>query len=88
MYIIRGNFFGYFIASSYSCPFFLAMLIVQVPTPSFIVVTMFLVGVADLFTDPFRYPTLPLLVVVAFCMRYIFWRRVGHSHQILCNADS
>ena len=73
MYIIRGNFFGYFIASGYFCPFILAMLLVQVPTPSTITVVMLLVGDTDLFKDPFRSPTLPLLVVVAFCMRYIFW---------------
>ena len=79
MYIIRGNFFGYSIASSYSCSFFLAMLLVQVPTPSFIVVSMFLIGDANIFIDPFWSPTLPLLVLVAFCMRYIFWQRVGKA---------
>ena len=79
MYIIRGKFFGYFIASSYSCPFFLGMLLVQVPTPSLTAVTMLLLGDADIFTYPFRSPTLPLLVVVAFCIQYIFWRRVGKA---------
>ena len=48
------------------------MLLVQVPTPSFIAVVMFLVGNTDIFADPFWSPTLPLLVVVAFCMRYTF----------------
>ena len=76
MYITRGNFFGYFIASSYLCPFFVAMLLIQVPTPSIVAVVVLLVVNTDIFTDPFRSPTLPLLVVVAFCMRYTFWRRV------------
>ena len=79
MYIMRGNFFGYFIASSYLCPFFVAIHLVQVPTPSIIAVGMLLVGDADIFTDPFRSPTLPLLVVVAFCVQYTFWRRVGKA---------
>ena len=79
MYIIRGNFFGYFIASSYSCPFFLAMLLIQVPTPSFVAVNMLLVGDTYLLTDPFWSPTLTLLVVVAFSMWYIFWRCVGNA---------
>ena len=75
----KGQLFGYFIASSYSCPFLLAIFLVQVPTPSFVAVCVFLVGDADLFTGPFRYPTLPLPVVVAFFMRYIFWQRVGKA---------
>ena len=73
MYIIRGNFFGYFIASSYFCPFFVALLLVQVPTPSFVAVAMLLVCDPNFLADPFRSPTLPLLVVIAFCMRYVFW---------------
>ena len=72
MYIIRGNLFSYFIASSYSCLFFLALLLVQFPTPLFVAFTMLLVGSANLLTDPLRSPTLPLLVVIAFCMRYVF----------------
>ena len=79
MYIIRGKFFGYFIASSYSCPFFLGMLLVQVPTPSLTAVTMLLVGDADIFTYPFRSPNLPLFVVVAFDMWHTFWRQVGKA---------
>ena len=73
MYIIRGNCFGYFIASSYSCPFFLDLLLVQVPTLSFVAVVVLLLGDADILKNPFWSPTLPLLVLVAFCMRYIFW---------------
>ena len=64
MYIIRSNFFGYFIASSYLFPFFLAMLLVQVPMPKIIADVILFVGDANLFTDPFRSPTLPLFVVV------------------------
>ena len=79
MYIIRGNFFGSFIASSYSCPFFLALLLVQVPTPSSVGFAMLLVCDAYFLSDPFGSPTLPLLVVVAFCMRYIFWQLVGKA---------
>ena len=79
MYITRGNFFGYFIASSYLCPFFLAMLLIQVPTPSIVAVVVLLVGNTNIFTDPFRSPTLPLLVVVAFFMCYTFWQRVGKA---------
>ena len=79
MYIIRGKFVGYFIASSYHCPSLLAMVVVQVLTPSIIAVVMLLVGDADLFTDPLCSPTLPLLVLVVFCMRYTFWRRVGKA---------
>ena len=74
----RGNFFGYFIASSYYCPFFLALLLIQFPTLSFVAVAMLLVCNAYLLVDPFGSPTLPLLVVVEFCMRYIFgdvWAR-------------
>ena len=90
MYVIRGNFFGDLIASSYCCPFLLALLLVQVPTPSFIAFFMLLVGDVDLFTKPFRSPTLPLLVLVAFCMRYIFLvtRGQGHSRRTLCSVDS
>ena len=40
---------------------------------------MFLVVDANLFTHPFRSPNLLLLVVVSFCMRYTFWRRVGKA---------
>ena len=79
MYIIRGNFFGYFIASSYSCPFLLALLLVQVPMPSFVAAAMLLVCNAYFPADPFGSPTLPLIVVVAFCMQYIFWRCLGKS---------
>ena len=79
MHIIRGNFFGYFIASVYLCPFFLAVLLFEVPTTSFIAVVMFLVNDADLFTDPFRSPTFPLLVVVAFFMWYTFWQHVERA---------
>ena len=79
MYIISGNFFGYFIAYSYSCPFIIAILIVQVPTPSFVTFAMILVGDVNLLADPLRSPTLPFLVVIAFCMRYIFWRCVGQA---------
>ena len=79
MYIIRGNFFGYFIASSYSGPFFVALLLVQVPTPSFVAVTMLLVCDAYFLADPIGSPTLPLLVVVPFCMEYIFWRCMGKA---------
>ena len=79
MYIIRGTLFGYFTASSYLCPFFLAILLVQVPMPSIIAPAMFFVGNADIFTDPFRSPTLPLFVVVAFGMRHAFWRCVGKA---------
>ena len=78
MYIIRGNFFGYFIASSYFFPFFLAMLLVQVPTPSTIPFVMLFIDNGDIFTEPFRSPTLPLFFVVAFGMRHIFgdaWAR-------------
>ena len=78
MYIIRGNFFGYFIASSYFSPFVVALLLVQVPTPSFIAVTMLLVGYNNFFADPLGPPTLLFLVVIAFFMRYIFgnaWAR-------------
>ena len=87
MYIIRGNFFGSFIASGYFFPFFLATLLVQVPTPSFISVVMFLVGDADIFTDPFGSPTLPLLVVVAFLCGKLFLatRGQGHGRKTLCN---
>ena len=55
------------------------MILVQAPTLSFIAVAMYLVGDANLFTDPFRCPTLPLLVVVEFCKRYIFWQSVGKA---------
>ena len=79
MYIIRGNFFGYFIASSYSCTLFVALLFVQVLTPSFFAVAMIVVCDAYFLADPFGSPTLPLLVVVAFCMRYIFWQCVGKA---------
>ena len=79
MYIIRGNFFGYFTASSYLYPFFLAMLLVEVPTPSIIAVVMLFVGDTDIFTDPFWSPTLPLFVVVAFGMRHTFWIRMGKA---------
>ena len=81
-----GYFYGYFIASSYLCQFFVAMLLVQVLTPSIIAFVILLVGDADLFTDPFRSPTLPLLVVVAFCMRYTFWRPVGKTIAVKCFA--
>ena len=64
MYIIKGNFFGYFIASSYSCPFFVALLLVQVFTPSLIEVAMLLVWYTYFLADPLGPPTLPLLVVV------------------------
>ena len=39
MYIIRGNFFGYFIASSYFSPFVIDLLLVQVPTPEHTTIT-------------------------------------------------
>ena len=73
MYIIRGNFFGYFIASSYSCPFFVALLLVQVPIPLFIAVVILLVWYTYFLADPLRPPTFPLLVVIPFFMRYVFW---------------
>ena len=73
MYIIRGNFFSYFLASSYYCPFFLALLFIQVPTLSFVAVAIILVCDTNLLTDPFWSPNLPILVVVAFCMRYIYF---------------
>ena len=79
MYIIRGNFFGYFIVSSYSSPFFVALLLVQVRTLSFVAVSMLLVCDAYFLADPFGSPTVTLLVVVASCMRYIFWRFVGKA---------
>ena len=79
MYLIRGNFFGYFIASSYSCPFFIALLLVQVPTLSFVAFTMLLVGDTNLLAYPLRSPTLPFIVVIVFYMRYIFWRCVGKA---------
>ena len=55
------------------------MILVQVLTPSVISVFMFLVGDINLFKDPFQSPTLPLLVVVAFCMQYTFWQNVGKA---------
>ena len=73
MYIIRGNFFGCFIASSYYCPFFVALLLVQVPTPSFVAVAMLLAFDAYFLADPFGYPNLPLLAVILFCVRHVFW---------------
>ena len=79
MYIIRGNCFVYFTSYSYLCPFFLTMLLVQVPTPSIIAVAMLFVGDVNLSTDPFRYPTLPLFVVVSFGMQHTFWRCVGNA---------
>ena len=82
MYIIRSKCFGFFIASSYSCPFFLALILVQVPTPSFVAVAILLVCDAYFLADPFGYPTLPLLDVVAFCMRYIFGRCVGKAISV------
>ena len=79
MYIIRGNFFGYFIASSYSCPLFLALLLVQFPTPSFVAFSMLLVGDANFLADPIRSPTLPFIFVIVFCMQYIFLQCVGKA---------
>ena len=73
MYIIRGNFFGYFIASSYSCLFFVALLLVRVLTPSFVSVSMILVCCSYFLADPLGSPTLPLLVVIEFVMQYVFW---------------
>ena len=69
----KGQLFGYFIASSYSCPFFVAPLLVQVPIPSFISVAMLLVWYTYFLADPLGTPTLPLLVVISFFMRYVFW---------------
>ena len=40
---------------------------------------MILVCDAYFLADLFGSPTLPLLVVVAFCMRYIFWRCVDKA---------
>ena len=68
MYIIRGNFFGYFIASSYFSPFVIDLLLVQVPTPSFPAVYMLLVGYSYILAYPLGPPTLPLLVVIPFFM--------------------
>ena len=69
----KGKKIGYFIASSYSCPFFVALLLVQFPTPSFVEVAMLLVCDDYFPADPLWSPTLPLLVIIVFCMRYIFW---------------
>ena len=63
----------YFIASGYSCPFFVALLLIQVPTLSFVAVAVLLVCDAYFLADLFRSPTLPLLVVITFCMRDVFW---------------
>ena len=68
MYIIRGNFFGYFIASSYFIPFVVDLLLIQVPTPSFLTVAMFLLRYPYFLAYPLGPPTLPLLVVIAFFM--------------------
>ena len=72
MYIIRGNVFGYFIASSYSSPFFVALLLAQAPTPSFLEVAMLFVWYTYFIEYPLGPPTIQLLVVIAFFMRYIF----------------
>ena len=77
MYIIRGNFFGYFIASSYFSPFVVALLLVQVPKPSLVEVAMLLVRYPYFLAYPLGTPTLPLLVVIAFFMQYIFRRCMG-----------
>ena len=70
--------------------FFVAMLLVQVPTPSIVSVAMLLVCDAYFLADPFRSPTLPLLAVIAFCMRYVFlvMRGLGHSLQIPCSVGN
>ena len=62
----KGQLFGYFIASSYSCPFLLALLLLQFPTLSYVAVAMILVCDTYFPADPFGSPTLPLLFVVAF----------------------
>ena len=77
MYIIRGNFFGYFIASSYSCPFLLALLLVQVPMPSFVAAAMLLVCNAYFPADPFGSPTLPLIVVSCLAVVTLVWLWLG-----------
>ena len=77
MYIIRGNVFGCFIASSYFSPFFGALLLISVPTPSLFDVFMILVGYADFLADPLGPPNLPLLIIIAIIMRHIFRRRMG-----------
>ena len=79
MYIIRGKCFGYFIVSSYFIPFIVALLLVQVPTPSLLAVAMILVRYPYFLADPLRPPTLPLLVVIAFFVQYIFWRCRGEA---------
>ena len=78
MYIIRGNFFGYFIASSYSSPFVGAPLIVEVPTPSFFTLFVILVCYANFLAYPFWPSDLPLLVVIAFIMQHICRRHMGY----------
>ena len=72
MYIIRGNFFGFFIASSYSSPNFVALLLVQVPTLSFLAVAVLFVWYTYFLADPLGPPTLPLLVVLAFSCSTFF----------------
>ena len=77
MYIIRGKCFGYFIASIYFSPFVVALLLVQVPTPSFLVVTMLLVSYPYFLADPLKLPTIPLLVVIAFSCGTFFRQCMG-----------
>ena len=79
MYIIRGKCFGYFIASSYSCPFFLSLVLVQAPMLLSVAVAMLLACDAYFLAGPSGLRTLSLLVVVAFSMQYIFWRCVGKA---------
>ena len=90
MYIIRGKCFGYFIVSSYFIPFIVALLLVQVPTPSLLAVAMILVWYPYSLADPLRPPTLPLLVIIEFFIGLHFSAMHGLdlSLHIPCNVGS